>query len=201
VIRTRTTVILTATLTSLVWCMIGPSIWGAPPSSAPAHSATPTAPPHSAPAALSSEPAPPLTIPVAGVTPAALTDSFSDGRGGGTRSHRAIDVMAPLGATVIAAAPGRIEKLFFSAKGGQTIYQRAPDGRWIYYYAHLSAYAPGLAEGQELRAGQPIGAVGASGDADPGAPHLHFQLIRANPAAPWYQDGEPVNPYPLLRGR
>ena len=54
---------------------------------------------------------------------------------------------------MVAAAPGTVEKLFFSQGGGGiTVYVRSDDGRWIYYYAHLSAYAPGLHEGQQLAA-------------------------------------------------
>ena len=58
------------------------------------------------------------------------------------------------GVPVIAAAPGRVEKLFFSEGGGGiTAYVRSADQRWIYYYAHLQAYAPGLREGQQVQRG------------------------------------------------
>jgi murein DD-endopeptidase MepM/ murein hydrolase activator NlpD len=55
---------------------------------------------------------------------------------------------------VIAASDGTVEKLFNSVRGGITIYERSPDQKWVYYYAHLSAYAPGLHEGQQLKRGQ-----------------------------------------------
>ena len=84
--------------------------------------------------------------------------------------------MAAEGTPVIAAADGTVEKLFNSARGGITIYERSPDQKWIYYYAHLSAYAPGLAEGQQVKRGQVIARVGHTGDASAAGPHLHFAI-------------------------
>lgn len=95
-----------------------------------------------------------LLIPVEGVPPTALTDTFTQARAGGARPHDAIDIMAARGRAVLAAADGRIEKLFTSVDGGLTIYQRSGDGRRIYYYAHLDGYARGLAEGQSVRRGR-----------------------------------------------
>jgi murein DD-endopeptidase MepM/ murein hydrolase activator NlpD len=140
----------------------------------------------------------PLVVPVQGVARAALADSFGDARGGGARAHHAIDIPAAAGTAVTAAADGRIEKLFTSRLGGLTIYERSPDGGTVYYYAHLARYAPTLFEGATVRAGQVIGAVGATGDADPAAPHLHFEIHRMAPGQPWWQGSE-VDPYPLLR--
>ena len=141
-----------------------------------------------------------LAIPVAGVKPAQLVDTYTQARAGGARSHDAIDIMAATGTPVVAAAPGRVEKLFFSdGGGGITAYVRSDDGRWSYYYAHLSAYAPGLREGQQLRRGDPVGYVGATGNANPGGPHLHFAINRMNPGEKWWQ-GTAINPYPLLAG-
>jgi murein DD-endopeptidase MepM/ murein hydrolase activator NlpD len=156
-------------------------------------------------AAVQAEPAHPvvapsgLAIPVAGVRPAQLTDTYSEARAGG-RVHDAIDIMAPRGTPVVAAAEGTVEKLYFShGGGGITAYVRSPDRAWTYYYAHLDGYAPGLAEGQQVRRGDPIGFVGSTGDASPEAPHLHFAINRMGPADRWWQ-GSPVNPYPLLAG-
>lgn len=139
----------------------------------------------------------PLLIPVEGVPPTALTDTFTQARAGGARPHDAIDIMAARGRAVLAAADGRIEKLFTSADGGLTIYERSQDGRRIYYYAHLDAYALGLAEGQMVKQGQKIATVGSTGNADPAAPHLHFAVNEIAPGEPWYR-GRAINPYPLL---
>ena len=139
-----------------------------------------------------------LVIPVGGVRPGELVDTFTQARAGGERIHDAIDIMAPRGAPVVAAASGEIEKVFLSEPGGKTVYVRSPDRRVIYYYAHLDAYAPGLREGQLVRAGQRLGTVGSTGNADPAAPHLHFAVMRTSPDAPWWDEAVVINPYPLL---
>lgn len=138
-----------------------------------------------------------LIVPVEGVPIASLTDSFTQSRAAGARSHDAIDIMAPLGTSVLAASDGRIEKIFWSDAGGRTLYQRSPDGRLSFYYAHLDGYAPGLREGQTLRRGDRIATVGSTGNADPAAPHLHFAVHVMAPGEPWY-GGRAINPYPLL---
>lgn len=142
-----------------------------------------------------------LAIPVAGVRPDQLTDTFTQARAGGARVHDAIDIMAARGTPVVAAAPGRVEKIFFSpGGGGNTVYVRSNDRRWTYYYAHLDRYAPGLREGEAVSRGTVLGAVGSSGNASPDGPHLHFAINRMQPGTKWYQ-GDPINPYPLLAGK
>jgi murein DD-endopeptidase MepM/ murein hydrolase activator NlpD len=141
-----------------------------------------------------------LMVPVVGVRASQLSDTFTQARSGG-RVHDAIDIMAPRGTPVVAAAAGTVEKLFFShGGGGITAYVRSVDGRWIYYYAHLDGYAPGLHEGQRLARGDPIGAVGSTGNASAEGPHLHFAINLMAPNERWWQ-GRPINPYPLLAGR
>ena len=142
-----------------------------------------------------------LAIPVAGVKGRELVDTYTQARAGGARVHDAIDIMAPTGTPVVAAAPGRVEKLYFSKGGGGiSAYIRSDDGLWTYYYAHLSAYAPGLREGQHLLRGAPVGYVGFTGNANPAGPHLHFAINRMAPGERWWQ-GTPINPYPLLAGK
>ena len=141
-----------------------------------------------------------LAVPVANVRPEALGDTFAQGRSGGSRVHDAIDIMAPQGTPVLAAAPGTIEKLFLSQGGGGiTAYVRSNNKRWVYYYAHLQDYAPGLAEGQVLKRGDLIGRVGSTGNASPEGPHLHFAIHRVQPGDDWHE-GTAINPYPLLAG-
>jgi peptidoglycan LD-endopeptidase LytH len=67
----------------------------------------------------------------------------------------------------------------------------------VYYYAHLDAYRPGLAEGQTIARGDVLGTVGTTGNAPKDTPHLHFQVMRM-PADGKYWDGEAINPYPLF---
>ena len=148
-----------------------------------------------------SQSATPLLIPVRGVAARDLADTFTQARAGGARVHDAIDIMADDGTPVVAAAPGIVEKLYFSEGGGGiTAYVRSPDKLWIYYYAHLEGYAPGLKEGDTLQRGDPVGAVGSTGNASPDGPHLHFAVHRMEEGEGWWQ-GTAVNPYPLLTSR
>ena len=140
-----------------------------------------------------------LVVPVAGVRRSALVSNWGDARGGGARTHHGLDIMAPSGTPVIAAAAGTVEKLYESGLGGTTLYVRSPDRLWTYYYAHLAGYAAGIREGQHVAAGETIGYVGDTGDAGAGNYHLHFSTTRMRPEQRWYQ-GEDVDPYPMLAG-
>jgi murein DD-endopeptidase MepM/ murein hydrolase activator NlpD len=139
-----------------------------------------------------------LLLPVEGIAPTQLVDTFNASRSGG-RSHNALDIMAPRGSLVVSAADGVVERLHHSSLGGTTAYVRSDDGAWVYYYAHLDSYAPGLAEGQQLRRGDPIGRVGSTGNAQAAWPHLHFAVYRMAAGQRWYQ-GQAIDPYPLLAG-
>lgn len=136
-----------------------------------------------------------LKIPVDGVDRDDLVDTFTDARG--SRSHEALDIIAPRHTKVRAVEDGRIQKLFTSQAGGLTIYQFDPTGTFAYYYAHLDRYADGLREGQIVEAGDVIGYVGSTGNASPDAPHLHFAIFRLTPERQWWK-GEAINPYPIL---
>lgn len=138
-----------------------------------------------------------LLLPVQGVLPLQLRDTFTDARSEG-RVHDAIDIMADAGTPVLAVADGTVEKLFDSKRGGLTIYQFEPSGRWCYYYAHLQRYADGLAEKQVIKRGEVIGYVGSTGNASAEAPHLHFEVHVLGPEKQWWK-GESINPYPLLK--
>jgi murein DD-endopeptidase MepM/ murein hydrolase activator NlpD len=191
----------TATLTSLVWILVGAMLLtrevepsSGPQLQVPLPSASHQAMSPNAPVQLPGR----LMIPVEGVSRDQLSDTWGQSRSGGARQHQAIDIMAPKGTPVLAAAPGTVEKLFVSERGGITAYVRSEDLRLIYYYAHLERYAPGLSEQQNVRAGQLIGYVGETGNVAPGGPHLHFAVNVVRPEEKWYQ-GTPLNPYPLLR--
>lgn len=137
-----------------------------------------------------------LLPPVQGMRREDLVDSFADGRAG--HLHEAIDIMAPRNTPVLAVEDGRLAKLFWSVRGGNTIYQFDPGTTYAYYYAHLERYAEGLREGDQLRRGQVIGYVGSSGNADVNAPHLHFAIFLLTPEKHWWQ-GTPINPYEVLK--
>jgi peptidoglycan LD-endopeptidase LytH len=135
-----------------------------------------------------------LMIPVVGVTRDDLTDTWGHARSEG-RAHQGIDIMAAQGTRVQAVAEGRIVKFFDSERGGVTVYQFDSSERFVYYYAHLSARAAGLAEGDYVRQGATIGYVGSTGNAN--TPHLHFEIQRLGPERRWWV-ATSMNPYPLL---
>jgi len=138
-----------------------------------------------------------LIIPVSGVKPDQLLDTFADARSEG-RVHDAIDIPAPAGTPVLAAADGEIIKLFQSERGGTTIYQLSNDRKLVFYYAHLQRYADGLAPGKFVKQGDVVAYVGDTGNAGAGNFHLHFSIaIVADPKRYW--EGTNINPYPLLR--
>jgi murein DD-endopeptidase MepM/ murein hydrolase activator NlpD len=176
----------------------------APPPSPPAPAPIPTTPLPPAPDAGGVAPPPTdatgaLLLPVQGIRADQLQDTFTDARSEG-RVHDAIDILAPNGTPVLAVADGTVEKLFDSVRGGLTVYQFEPSGRYCYYYAHLDRYADGLAEKNTVKRGEVIGYVGSTGNASPEAPHLHFEIHVLGPEKQWWK-GESINPYPVLTGR
>ena len=140
-----------------------------------------------------------LIVPVAGVRPDQLLDTYSDARSEG-RTHDAIDIPAAAETPVLAAADGKIIKLFQSERGGTTIYQLSANQEMIFYYAHLSHYAEGLAEGNVVKQGEVIAYVGDTGNAGAGNYHLHFSItLVTDPKRYW--EGTNINPYSLLQNR
>lgn len=178
---------------------LAPSVSAAPAPVATVAVATPAAEGPSVPADVPSSAVSGLLIPVQGVQPGELRDTFTDARSS-HRVHDAIDIMAARGTPVVAANAGRVVKLFTSKPGGLTVYQFDPSERVIYYYAHLDSYAPGLAEGQMLRRGDPIGTVGSTGNASADAPHLHFEVQLLGPEKQWWH-ATSINPYGRFAGQ
>jgi murein DD-endopeptidase MepM/ murein hydrolase activator NlpD len=186
-----------ACVAGLAWMAAGTT----PKRSAPQSPPHPSSKTYTIPAPIVSAPAGdiprPLMMPVAGIDPRMIHDTFDEMRGGDTRRHEALDILAPRGTNVLATDDGTVKKLFTSVPGGLTVYQFDPDQRYCYYYAHLDAYAPGLHEGQILRRGDLIGYVGTTGNAAKDTPHLHFAVIRLDPDKRWWT-GTAIDPYPLL---
>ena len=137
-----------------------------------------------------------LTIPVEGVKLSQLSDNFDQPRGK-ERHHEALDIMAPKGTRVIAAADGKVVKLFNSKPGGLTVYQFDPTEKYAYYYAHLDRYAEGVKEGSVLKRGDLVGYVGVTGNSAPNGPHLHFAVVELTPKKEWWK-GTAVNPFPMM---
>jgi murein DD-endopeptidase MepM/ murein hydrolase activator NlpD len=138
-----------------------------------------------------------LAIPVRGLEADDLVSSFDDARGG-NRRHEAIDILAPRGTEVLAVEDGKVAKIFTSAAGGLTLYQFDPSETFVYYYAHLDSYAPGLTEGSMLRKGDLVGTVGTTGNAPEGTPHLHFSISKLDPDKRWW-GGTALDPFLVWR--
>jgi len=139
-------------------------------------------------------------IPVAGVALNDLYDSFDDARGGGSRKHEALDIMAARNTPVLSALSGVLLKFHNSVAGGLTIYASDPSNRYVLMYGHLDSYKPGLKEGDALQKGEIIGFVGSTGDASPTAPHLHLAINRNDNAKEWWK-GTPLNPFLVYRSK
>jgi murein DD-endopeptidase MepM/ murein hydrolase activator NlpD len=131
---------------------------------------------------------------------ATYVDDYGDPRGQGR--HQGNDLMAQKGTPVIAVANG-VVTLHHSGRGGYMLYLRNSAHEWLYIHLNndvrgndgqggrKTAYASGLRTGVRVRAGQEIGYVGNSGDAEGGASHLHFEEHSRN--------GTPHSPYAHLR--
>jgi murein DD-endopeptidase MepM/ murein hydrolase activator NlpD len=109
--------------------------------------------------------------------------------------HHGEDIFAAGGAPLLAVADGTLHTIGFNRLGGYRLWLRDTAGN-EFYYAHLSAYSPLAVEGRSVQAGDVIGFVGNTGDADGGAPHLHFEIHPAVMAGLGY-DGV-VAPYAIL---
>ncbi len=144
-----------------------------------------------------------IVFPVLGT--ASYVDDFGDARAGGR--HQGIDMLAAKRSLALAAEAGKVEFWTRSATAGCMLYLHGQSGT-DYDYIHLNndltakndnrgkcvagtAYAKGLKNGAKVAAGQVIGYVGDSGDANGLHPHLHFEVHPNRKAA--------VDPYALLQ--
>ena len=101
--------------------------------------------------------------------------------------HPGLDFRGPLGAPIYAAAPGIVT--FVGQRSGYGNCVEVTHGPGLVTrYAHMSAFHSHV--GQQVAAGQTIGAIGSTGRST--GPHLHFE-VRI--------DGRPTNPRPFLEAR
>jgi hypothetical protein len=107
----------------------------------------------------------------------------------GGRLHEGTDIFAAYGSPIVAVQDGVISNVSTTGIGGNNLRLSNDQGDY-FYYAHLSSFATTTAQGARVEAGQTIGYVGTSGDAQGTDPHLHFEI---HP-----QGGVAVNPYPYL---
>jgi len=139
-------------------------------------------------------PVPGRTCPVAG--PHHFTSTWAEDRPWG-REHKGEDLHAQLGTPLVAMESGTIVQAGWHWAGGVGVYLEGHYSGDVYYYAHLLSTAPGIRVGVVVQAGDPIGWVGATGNAD--SPHLHLGWVPDNPG-PWVDLDYLADPYPLLVG-
>jgi murein DD-endopeptidase MepM/ murein hydrolase activator NlpD len=140
-----------------------------------------------------------ILVPVAGADMTHVDDSFNEGRDGGDRTHRAIDILAPRGTPILSADDGKILRMSTSALGGISMYTVDANARIVYYYAHMERYNDAMSPGRSIVRGDTLGFVGTTGNAPKNTPHLHFQVMRW-PSDGKYWNGEPINPFDVLGG-
>lgn len=119
---------------------------------------------------------PTLAFPVAGRDNAAIQSLFGAVRDGGRRDHHGIDIFAPRGTPVVAAASGIVRSVAPNRLGGNVVWLADQRRRQSLYYAHLDRHA--VVAGQSVQVGDTIGFVGNTGNARTTAPHLHFGIYR-----------------------
>ncbi len=146
----------------------------------------------------------PITFPVSGTV--TYIDSYGAPRSGG-RTHAGQDLMGPKGTPLVAAVDGVVTRVRHDTGGvsGNSLTIKGDDG-WTYIYIHLNndspgtddaanrydqAFAPGIVANVRVTAGQHVGYMGDSGNAEDAGSHLHFEIQQP--------DGTGVNPYPSLR--
>jgi murein DD-endopeptidase MepM/ murein hydrolase activator NlpD len=109
----------------------------------------------------------------------------------GGRLHQGVDIIAARGKLLYAVVSGTISRVYVDAPGtlaGNGL-RIAQDNGTYFTYLHMDTFAPGIALGTKVTAGQVIGTVGSTGNA--ATPHLHFEVHPAGGAA--------VNPYPMVK--
>lgn len=89
--------------------------------------------------------------------------------------HHGDDLFAPLGTPILAVANGLVFSVGRERLGGNRLWLRDTRGN-EFYYAHLSAYSPLAVNGAIVRAGDVLGFVGDTGDAEGSPYHLHFEV-------------------------
>jgi murein DD-endopeptidase MepM/ murein hydrolase activator NlpD len=128
--------------------------------------------------------APTLAFPVRRGNERDIGSRFGAPRDAGARSHHGIDIFAPRGTPVVAAAAGTVNRVNETNIGGKVVWLRDTFGNSL-YYAHLDSQV--VSSGMRVDVGDTLGFVGNTGNARTTPPHLHFGV---------YRRGEgPVDPY------
>jgi murein DD-endopeptidase MepM/ murein hydrolase activator NlpD len=126
----------------------------------------------------------------------------------GGHGYPATDIFSPAGSQYVAATGGVVDSVSVADRwdpdnteaglsGGLWVSFLGDDG--VHYYgAHLSVIAPAIQVGVRVRAGDLLGLIGNSGDAQGTLPHLHFEISRQTSASEWMSRDGLMDPFPFL---
>lgn len=120
-------------------------------------------------------------------SPGIVSSSFglrTDPLDGTKEFHKGVDIAAPEGTPVKAAAPGKVISSGWINGYGNMV-EVDHGGGLVTRYAHNSRNL--VSVGEEIQAGQPIALVGSTGRST--GPHVHFEVRRL---------GKPVDPAELV---
>lgn len=120
-----------------------------------------------------------LAFPVDGVDRRAIWSAFGAERDGGRRAHRGVDIFAARGTPVVAATDAFVTRVETTRVGGKVVWLQPLFGNMRVYYAHL--HEQWVEPGDFVTAGEPLGAVGNTGNAVTTPPHLHFGVYVRQP--------------------
>lgn len=150
----------------------------------------------------------PICFPVA--DPVTFTDTFGAPRADG-RTHEGIDLMGEKMYRLVATADGEIVDVRGPGSGDDTYAVRVrDDDGWYHVYLHLNddtpgtddglaseddVFGPDIEVGERVAAGQLLGYMGDSGNAEESGAHLHYELREPAPVV-W--EAVAVNPYASL---
>jgi murein DD-endopeptidase MepM/ murein hydrolase activator NlpD len=108
-----------------------------------------------------------------------------------TGFHEGNDIFAAAGTPLVAVCDGSLNRVGTLPISGNRLWVKCSKTGDGFFYAHLSAFASDTRSGEKVKAGQVIGFLGSTGDAEQTPPHLHFEV---HPGG-----GASVDPYPFLR--
>lgn len=134
---------------------------------------------------------PTLAFPVAGRDARIARSLFGVPRDAGRRAHHGVDLFAPRGTPVVAAAPGVVRRVGQTELGGNVVWLLDPRREQSLYYAHLDRQF--VSAGDIVQVGDTLGIVGNTGNARGTPPHLHFGIYRRGQG--------PVDPLPFIDTR
>lgn len=129
-----------------------------------------------------------LAFPVFERDQTAIRSTFGADREAGRRLHEGVDIFAPRGTPVLAAADGVVSRVGTQRLGGLVVWVRDSRRGHSHYYAHLDRQL--VERGDLVRVGDTLGLVGNTGNARSTPPHLHFGLYERRRGA--------IDPYDFL---